>query len=137
MINCFNIKMEANRKKMKFNDSKETGETKETEHQYYEITDYPSGGGYGGTSYARLKNGTGDSLDHRTMIEILWPDNTVSIHKITTETKNSSFYDSDACCTFNDIDVYPFISVNNVHGSTLEKVRLNKIEGIKARIIKE
>ena len=104
------------------------------EVKYYEITSYPTGGGYGGTSYIKLKDPESSILNNQVTLEILWPNGSTSIHKLTTTSKSSSFYCSDACQTFHDTDVWVHIDLE-CNGALLKNIKLNEIRGIKARII--
>ena len=118
---------------------KEPNEEPNEEPIYYNIKKYPTGGGYEGTNYIRLSNGLskepyGYPIKRGDIIEILWPDNSISTHKITTEIKNSSHYDSDACYTFHTANVYPIVDIE-CRGTIIKKIKLNEIDGIKARII--
>lgn len=104
------------------------------ELEYYEISSFPYGGGYGGTSYIRLEDSESTILDNRVTIEILWPNGNTTQHKITTTSKSSSFYDRGACTTFNDTNVWAHVDIE-CNGAKLKNVKLNEIDGIKARIV--
>ena len=107
---------------------------------FFEFDNFPSGG-YGGNHYVRLKNVDpkyrGDPITPVSMVEILWPDGETSQHKVTCETKSDKFYCRDACETFYTTGHYPFITIDNHHGTNLGKVKLTSIKDIKLRIIKE
>ena len=75
-------------------DSIDDLELEKEEIQYYEITSYPTGAGYGGTSYIKLKDKDSSILDSRVTIEILWPNKITTTHKITTTYEHDSHYDS-------------------------------------------
>jgi hypothetical protein len=105
---------------------------------YYNITSYPTGGGYGGTEYIRLEDkGSeeyGTPLNESKTIEVLWPNGEKSVHKITTTEDYDSFYCRDACQNFHTTTVWTHIVINH-NGSELNKVKINEIKNIKARIV--
>ncbi len=107
---------------------------------YFEFNSYPSGG-YGGNYYVRLKNNDpklrGDPIMHGQTIEVLWPDSETSQHTVTCETTSDKFYCRDACETFYTTYFYPFITIDDHHGTNLGEVKLTSIKDIKLRIIKE
>jgi len=114
---------------------------KQSEHEYYKISSYSFGGGWGGNSYHRLKKPNSDQyfkepLDHNTTIEVLWPDGTTTVQKIIIETTSSSGYERDSGMTLTEVKHHPFISID-IYGTTLKKVKLSEIKGIKARIISD
>ncbi len=109
-------------------------------HEYYEISSYPFGGGWGGNSYYRLKDPNGDGyfkepLRKGTVIEILWPDHTTSTHHIFIETTSSSDYERDSGMTLTEVTHHPYVSIN-FQGTALKKVKLQEIKNIKVRIVK-
>ena len=101
---------------------------------YYEISSYPYGAGYGGTSHVRLKDENESILNNDTMIEILWPNAETSRHTISTTVKHDSSYDSDACQTFHTATVWAHIDIK-CNGTILENVKITGIKNIKARIV--
>lgn len=104
---------------------------------YYDITLFPTGAGYGGTEYIRLVDkGSeyGTPLNESKTVELLWPNSEKSMHKITTTIDQDSFYCRDACQTFHTTTVWAYITINH-NGSELNKVKINEIKGIKARVV--
>ena len=104
---------------------------------YYDIMNWTTGGGYGGTSYIRLKDKGSDygtPLKEGDSVEVLWPTGEKSVHEIITIVEHDSFYCRDACTTFHDTNVWACIMINH-NGADLNRVKINEIKGIKARII--
>ena len=93
--------------------------------RYYKISLYAFGGGWGGNSYYRLKDPINkgkyfkEPLDSNTTIEILWPNHTTSIHKITIETTSSTSYEKESNMNLTEVTHHPFINVD--HNGTLGK----------------
>lgn len=109
------------------------------EPEFFDFNNYPSGG-YGGNYYVRLKNKDpkyhGDPIMNGQTIEILWPDGETSQHTVSCEVEHEDFYCSDACENFHTIYNYPFITIDNHHGTNLGKVKLTSINNVKLRIVK-
>jgi hypothetical protein len=63
------------------------------------------------------------------LIEILWPDNHLSVHFVMTTTTQDSFYDRDADFTFHSTHYYPIIRVcMNEKACLLDLHKTNEIE---------
>ena len=73
-------------------------------------------------------------LDHKVIIEILWPNGEKSEHDITVTVDQESFYERDVNATFYATTVWSYINIQ-YNGSEIKKVKLNEITGIKARIV--
>mgnify|MGYP000728288894 CR=1 FL=1 len=112
---------------------------------FYDITEYPCGGGFNATDYIRLEDApkgqygtpiTPSRDGNDLKIEILWADGTITMHEnLKYDRKQSSFYDRDARERYYQHTVVPLINIV-MHGSTIPYVKLNEIENIKVRIIK-
>ena len=76
------------------------------------------------TQYNALQNGD--------LIEILWPDQSLSRHSITTQATDRGFYDRDADETFYDTYYWPYIQLEQ-KGATIGLTLLTEIKGIKVR----
>ena len=110
-----------------------------SEEEYYEISSYPFGGGWGGSSYFRLKKPNSKNyfdkpLKNGTSIEILWPGGSTSIHTIRVEISSNTMYERDSGMNLTENKHYPFIALN-FNGAVVKEVRLNEINGIKVRFL--
>ena len=120
--------------------SKKRKTTKKTEEEkYYKMSSFPFGGGWGGNSYYRLKKpgkkGYFDkAIKKGSVLEILWPDDSISIHEITVEIESSTSYERESKMNLTENKYYPFISLEH-NGTTLDKVKLSEIKGIRMRFV--
>jgi hypothetical protein len=107
------------------------------ECEYYEIDDhrYNTGTTYYESIMLKISPNTCYVLVADMKIEILWPDKSVSTHKIIIKEKKSTFDDNyDSFCTFTTIYKIAYINID-FHQTTLSNIELKTIKGIKARLV--
>lgn len=82
------------------------------------------------TEYVCLSNKA--VLENGTQIEILWPDNTLSVHTVTITQTSDAFFDRDADCTFHTKYNWPKILIN--HRGRAASINLHDLN--KARTVR-
>lgn len=104
---------------------------------FYNVSSYAYSDDHNTPKYIRLLNDNEDPLIIDDEIEILWPNNRVTKHKITNfATEVVSGYEPDAFLSYEFEYKYPCIDITK-NGTTIKSVKLHKIDNIKVRMVKK